>query len=237
MSEDTKKIETPVYITSALFTRFINSLRNTTIPSRIDRSVLSKMSGGEQSGLIAGLKFLGLIAADGSPTEKMMELVESEGDAYKAALRSILTVSYGFLFNSDIDLTKATGQQVADKFREMDIQGSTVTKCMAFFLQAAKEAGIEISQHVTPPRVPSNGVKKKRPKDEMPPTPTPTPPPTPLTPEAPVPGMEKITVSLRNKAPAVVHMPEGLEGDEARRAVRVVIFNLNNYYGLDEEDG
>ncbi len=50
-----------------------------------------------------------------------------------------------------IDLKRATGSQVHEAFRKKNVQGSTAIKAIAFFLAAAKEAGIEVSKHVKPP--------------------------------------------------------------------------------------
>jgi hypothetical protein len=169
MSTDTVKTDPPAYSTAALFNRFINGLRDNGIPSRIDRSVLGKMSGGEQSSLLATLRFLKLIEANGIPKSELAQLVETQGEEYKAVLAAVIKAAYDFLFDGSIEIAKATGQQVADKFRALDISGSTVTKSMTFFLGVAKDAGITISSHVKPPpaQKSANGAaKRKKPAGE-----------------------------------------------------------------------
>lgn len=168
MAEDTKKPEAPPYVTHATFGNFIKDLRETGIPSRIDKSVLSRLSGSSQSALIAALKWLDLTDAAGVPTTKLNQLVAAEGPKYSEAMRSVLEASYAFMTNGSIDLAKGTGSQLEGKFREYDITGSTVIKCMAFFITAAREAGVQLGPHIKAPKAPSSNGGKKRPKKTAP---------------------------------------------------------------------
>ena len=88
----------------------------------------------------------------------MKQLVEAADDERPAVVKTMMEQSYQFL--SDIDLEKATGQQVAEKFRLLGVSGSTLSKSIAFFLQAAKVAGIKVSQHIKPPAIAKNGPKR-----------------------------------------------------------------------------
>lgn len=162
MADETKKPEAPPYVTNATFTNFIKGLRETGIPSRIDKSVLSKLSGSSQSALVAGLKWLDLIDAAGVPTAKLQALVDAEGPKYSQALRSVLEGSYAFMTDGSIDLAKGTGSQLEAKFREYGPTGSTVSKCMAFFIVAARDAGVQLGPHIKAPKTQSNGNTKKR---------------------------------------------------------------------------
>lgn len=150
MAEQASRNPAPVYVSYKAFIRFINGLRDGNLPSRIDRSILGGMSGSGQSSLLGGLEFLGLIDAGGKPLPALEELVTLSGTHYNAKLKELLTTSYGFLFDG-IDLKRATGSQVHEAFRKQNVQGSTAIKAIAFFLAAAKDAGIEISKHVKPP--------------------------------------------------------------------------------------
>ena len=153
MPEQNAKTPIPTYVPYKSFTRFINGLREGHLPSRIDRSILGGMSGSGQSALIGALEFLKLIDAGGKPEPILEELVTLEGAEYSAKLKQLLLASYGFLF-TDMDLAKrATGSQVHEAFRKQNVQGSTAQKAIAFFLAAAKDAGIEVSRHVKPPSV------------------------------------------------------------------------------------
>lgn len=151
MAEKTEKLILPPYIPYKTFINFINGLRENSIPHQIDKSVLRSMSGAMQSATIATLKFLGLIDADAKSTEVLRQLVDASGENYSLTLKNVLTESYSFLFESDFNLEQATGTQVETKFKAKGVSGSTTTKCIAFFLSAAKEANIKVSSHVRPP--------------------------------------------------------------------------------------
>jgi hypothetical protein len=149
MAEQNSKIATPAYVSYKAFVKFINGLRDH-LPSRIDRSILAGMSGSGQSALIGSLEFLGLIDQGGKPQPALEDLIALNGAQYNAKLKELLTASYGFLFDG-IDLKRATGSQVHEAFKKKNVQGSTAIKAIAFFLAAAKDAGIEVSKHVKPP--------------------------------------------------------------------------------------
>ena len=151
MVEKTEKLILPPYIPYKTFVNFINGLHENSIPHQIDKSVLRSMSGAMQSATIAALKFLGLIDANAKPTEKLTQLVDASGENYSSTLKNVLTESYSFLFENDFNLEQATGMQVETKFKAKGVSGSTTTKCIAFFLSAAKEANIKVSSHVRPP--------------------------------------------------------------------------------------
>jgi hypothetical protein len=151
MTEKTEKQILPPYIPYKTFNNFINGLRETGIPQQIDKSVLRSMSGAMQSATIAALKFLNLIDGNAKPTQKMTQLVDASAENYSLTLKNVLAEAYDFLFEVDFNLEQATGTQVENKFKNRGVSGSTVTKCIAFFLTAAKEAKIKVSGHVRPP--------------------------------------------------------------------------------------
>lgn len=163
MAEKTEKSILPPYIAYKSFASFIKGLRETGTPQQIDRSIFPTMSGSGQSAMITGLRFLNLVDDKGIPTKLLKQLVEASGENYTTMLRDALVESYGFLTKGDINLEQASGKQVEDKFREKGVSGSTVTKCIAFFLAMAREAGIKVSSHVRPPKpIRANGVKRSK---------------------------------------------------------------------------
>ena len=141
MATEVDKKESPPYVTYATFLTFVKSLRETGIPSRIDKSVLSKLSGSSQSALMPSLRWLGLTDAADVPTPKLEGLVDANDAQFPVLFKQVLIDSYGFTRDNSIDLAKATGSQVEQKFRDYGVSGSTVTKAMAFFILAAKDAG------------------------------------------------------------------------------------------------
>jgi hypothetical protein len=159
---DLKKL-LPAYVSYKAETRFLEGLRDHALPAQIDRGVLTGMSGSVQSAMLKSLESLGLIAGDGKPTQRMKELLKhAAGSAeHKAQLRSLLESAYPYLFDGKIDLKTSTTNQVQAVFREQGVSGSTISKCIAFFLSAAKDAGVEISKYVRTPPMAEVGVKKR----------------------------------------------------------------------------
>jgi hypothetical protein len=136
----------PPYVPYRSFRNFIDSLKQG-IPARIDRSVMSSMSGALQSQLTTTLRYLLLISPAGQPSSFLPKLVNSEGPERAKVMREIVTHCYPFLFQ-DFDLRNATPRMVEEQFAEQGASGGTLDKCMLFFLAAAKEAEIEVSPHL-----------------------------------------------------------------------------------------
>jgi hypothetical protein len=80
---------------------------------------------------------------------------------YKAQLRRILETAYPSLFNGSINLKTTTTNEVQEVVRQQGVSGSTVAKVIAFFLSAAKDAGVEVSKYVRTPPLSDVGVKKR----------------------------------------------------------------------------
>lgn len=154
MSENDRKTKTPAYAPFKSLMNFINSLKENGVPTQIDRSMMGGMSGSSQAALITSLEFLNLISDNGAPAKELQQLVDTEENKRGPLLSSVLERSYPFLFSGAIDLKRATTKQVEEAFRSQGASGSTVVKCMGFFLAAAKAAGITVSPHVKTPTAP-----------------------------------------------------------------------------------
>ena len=160
MATETKKTEAPPYVAFSTFLSFIKGLATAGVPSRIDKSLLRNMSGGNQSALLAALKWFDLID-DAGLHSKPLEVLVSAGDDAGTVLRDMLPTAYKFMSDGSIDLGRATGAQLEEKFRAYGVSGSTIAKAMAFFISACKEAGIPMSAHIKLPKVVrSNGTTK-----------------------------------------------------------------------------
>ena len=156
-----ESIPLPPYISYSSLVSFLAGLKESGVPSRIDRSVLKKMSGSQQSGLLAALRYLSITDSNDKPLELFKQIVDADEKTYSSLLKAVLTKSYAFLAEGGIDLESATGAQVAEAFRNAGASGSTVSKAMSFFIAAAKDAGIKLSSHIKAPTVPrANGSKK-----------------------------------------------------------------------------
>lgn len=143
----------PAYTSYKSFTSFIRQFNDAEkLPSHIDRGVLARMSGSQQSSMLQSLLFLGLINKEGRPEPSLTKLVKASSSEYGAVLREIIAKAYSFIFADGLDLETTTTPKVEAKFREQGVSGSTVNKCIAFFLACCKDASIPVSKFVrTPP--------------------------------------------------------------------------------------
>lgn len=237
MANETKKNDPPPYIAFSTFLSFIKGLGKTGVPSRIDKSLLRNMSGGNQSALLAALKWFGLINEIGEHGKPLESLVAA-GDAAGDVFRELLPVAYKFMSDGSIQLDRATGAQVEEKFRAYGLSGSTVVKAMAFFISACKEAQIPLSAHIKLPKVlRANGLgkaKKARQQaaddntdgddaddkdnDGIPDT---------------MPGFVKIPIPLHGMDDGAVFLPDNMTNTQWAYALKITKFLIENYR-LDE---
>lgn len=161
------------------------------VPDRIDRSVWgNKFSGSTTTQVLAAFRFLDLIDKDGVPKKRLRQLVDALGTSdWSSTLREVLLDAYKPIFV--LDLEKVSPSQFNERFRDVyGAEGDTGRKCTTFFLNAAREAAIQVSSFLevnTKPR--SGGGRRKfrakttggqgAPSD--PNTPPPPPPPGDLT--------------------------------------------------------
>jgi|SRR5579871_2190703 len=129
-------------------------------PSRVDRSYLSNMPGGERGIFITGLKYLGLVNESLEPTEDLHLLIEADEEGRKEIMRRVVERVYV----EPLALPKrATQQQLETAFREYGISGSTLRRAIGFFLAATEYAGIDRSPHF---KLPPRERTKTKPKAE-----------------------------------------------------------------------
>lgn len=148
MNDNTKQ-GSPPYATFSTFINFLNKLRETGVPSRIDPSVFGNVSGSVSYSIIPALKFLKLIDENGAPSEQFINLVNADDEARGALLKTIIEKGYVSLFRPPLDLTAMTAGQFDEHIRqEYGASGSTVDKIAAFFIAASKMANIPISAHL-----------------------------------------------------------------------------------------
>ncbi|MGB7976817.1 MAG: DUF5343 domain-containing protein [Roseiarcus sp.] len=154
MLERTRSSGTPPYTSYRTFKTFIEELHEHGVPSRIDRSVLTRFSGVVGTQLMHALRFLGLIEDDGRPTERLKGLVKAHGTgAWSSTFLELLRHDYAPMFA--IDLETATPSHFSGTFRKaFPAADAVVQKCVTFFLYAAKDAGVRISGRVLKGRKP-----------------------------------------------------------------------------------
>jgi hypothetical protein len=138
----TANVPVPPYIAYSTFKTFLEELKTNGIPPQIDSSVLKRFSYGVQGQLKSAIRSMGLVAGD-KPTWKLQGIVDAYGgDGFGAALGGLMRTVYPYVFK--LDLMTATPTMFADAFKETGAKEDVARKCRTFFLNAAKDAGIEL---------------------------------------------------------------------------------------------
>ena len=140
-------METPPYISFNTFKTLLYWLEKEGVPLRIDRSFWKeKFSGANGSKLMGTLRFLGLVDVD-KPTKELEILVSSSlGDERSQIFVNILTKSYRNIPFEE--LARATPSMIKEWFRVYPIDGHTLRKATTFFINAAREAQIPMSNSI-----------------------------------------------------------------------------------------
>jgi hypothetical protein len=154
----------PPYMPYKTFGTFLDHLRAIGMPSHIDKSVMSNLSGGMQSWLRAALRYMDLIDAEGVPTPALEQLAKAQGEARKVLLVDLFRKTYRFL-NGKIDLKNTTPVKLRQAVIEEGAQGETVEKIVAFLVAMAKDAGVPMSPLLLKRAAP---VRRPRPKPQAP---------------------------------------------------------------------
>ena len=147
-----ERIQSAPYVAFKTFKNFIKSLHENGLPSHIDKSVMTGLSGGVQSHLASAIRFLGLVKADLTPTEPLETLVDSyDSDHWKDNLSALIKESYADVIDG-VDLSNATPDQLDKRFGSQS--AVMIDKSVRFLLSALDDAEMEYSSHL----------KKRKPK-------------------------------------------------------------------------
>ncbi len=167
-SDGARSVRTPPYTSFRTFKTFIHDLHESGVPSRIDRSVLTRFSGVVGTQLMHALRFLGLIEEDGRPTQRLRELADADGTAnWPGTFSELLRQVYSPMFA--IDLETATPSHFNEAFRKaFPAADAVVQKCVTFFLYASNDAGVKISGRVLKGRKPRPLAPRKKPRPTQP---------------------------------------------------------------------
>lgn len=172
MTKLTEKSASPPYVSFKSFTNYADAIRELRhVPAVVDRGTMKTFSGSTQNELISALKFLKMTDDNSVPSQLFSDYALASNEDRKPILSKAIRDSYSFLFNNKtFNIERATENQTAELFREQGVNGSTNSRAIAFFLAAAKEAGITISPHVRAPAITRSA--SARPKKPKVPTPT-----------------------------------------------------------------
>ena len=120
-------------------------------PTRIDKSYLDNQSGGMQTAILSGLRWLRLIQEDGRLTDAFIQLAEADEAGRKEVITNLLRARYGPII--ELGTRNATQLELEEAFRtEFGAQGETRRKGISFYLKAAAYAGVPVSRNWKPPR-------------------------------------------------------------------------------------
>lgn len=141
-----ERVSSPPYLPWATFRAFIENLKKTSVPGRIDSTVLTG-SGSSKSQQKTAYRFLGLVNDREQAGDALRALVAAfETDAWAGTLAKMLTDRYRSLL-ADVDIENASHGQLQEVFRAAGCTGSVVDKAIRFWLNGAREAGIKVSDH------------------------------------------------------------------------------------------
>jgi hypothetical protein len=141
----------PPYVSYRTFHNFIERLQQQKMPQRIDRSYWDdKLSWSNGVQLMAAMRFLSLIDANGKPTERLISLVSAKEEQRAQLLRGMTKEAFGFVFKSNVDIESATYSQLEEAFHNAyQLTGDVRRKCVKFFIAMAMEAKIPVSPYIT----------------------------------------------------------------------------------------
>jgi len=225
----------PPYTSYRSFMNLMNELKvHEVTPAAIDRSYLNKRSGSEKSALIAALKWFELIDDTGTPTDRLQQYIAASEEHSKSLFKEMIEASYGAITDGTFNLRSATTSQLADQFRQYEINGSTLGKSITFFLAAAKEAGIAVSPHAKAPLVTNSSSAKRKPKAVLT---APAPQPAPslhagqdsTKPKPPRDGMVAIPIPIFGDQDGVIYLPGQMTQKQWENVIKMTEFILKNY--------
>jgi hypothetical protein len=155
---------TPPYIAYRTLGTLFGDFKEHGLPPVIDRSVLTRFSGGVAGQIMSALSSLGLMDDKKKPTQDLADIVAAyETDDYKPRLRQLLEKNYPYVLK--LNLETATPSMFADAFKNnLSAKEEVLRKCRTFFLQAARDVGIAIGPRIENAKFPRsrNGPGRKK---------------------------------------------------------------------------
>lgn len=137
---------TAPYLPYSTFRGFIRDLKASVVPTRIDRTIMKHMSGGDQSSLRTALRFFEFVTGDDFLVTPEFKLVVSTFDTpeWKGMVVKMFA-RFNTILNG-LDLKTTTPGLLEEAFRERgNVDGSALKKAVRFFQQMAEDAGVELS--------------------------------------------------------------------------------------------
>ena len=227
-----RKQVSPPYVPFKTFVRLINSFKDTTVPDRIDASVLDKFSWSDRASLLPALKFLQLIDKDDMSTPTLRNLADSyTTPQWKTKLKEIVLSRYDEIINGLNVESSATRGQLEEKFK--NVGPKVMEKCIRFYIAAAKEAGITLSMLITK-RQRARTEKKTEGKKQSLKDQSREEPPTPESLE-----FKEFILPIKDKKPVKIWIPNDLTKDEwgsVSKMMSPMMIMIESYFGFSLEE-
>jgi hypothetical protein len=143
----------PPYVSYKTFESFLDGLRASGVPNKIQRKskIMASKSGSSQAALLSAIHYLRLIDEDEKSTPALEALAQSRGSKRQEFLRQMVVNAYSSVFQSTLNLERATTDELSELFEKEGVIGEdTLRKCVTFFCLAAKAGGIKLSSYIKP---------------------------------------------------------------------------------------
>jgi hypothetical protein len=217
MATETERLPLPPYVSWKTFLNLIERLKGTSVPNRIDPSVLRSYAGSVGRQLVVTLKYLNLIEEGGRTNERLKKLVASyDTTEWQEALTEVLFDAYSDVHSGVENLDEATYRELQDAFRRVGADGAVLDKCISFWIGGMISCGTTVSPHiVNRPKARStarNGKPRKASKPAVDPTDHTQAEPNPVA--GPQSGYAKFSFPVPGKASATIYVPADLATDD-----------------------
>ena len=137
---------TPPYVSFNTFRTLLDWLKTEGVPLRLDRSYWHvKFSGSTGTQLMSALRFLDLLAGD-RPSQDLENMAYAPPDERRVILRELMKDAYTAVPFDELD--RATPAMVRRWFRSYPVDGHTLRKAISFFVNAARDAEMPMSNAV-----------------------------------------------------------------------------------------
>ena len=156
MSETEKQKANPPYLAFSTFQNALAGMAEHGVPDQIDKSIFRTLSGSDKYALMSALDFFGLVE-DGKPTKDLSLIAAGTPEERKSAIGRVLHAKYPRALKA---VVTGTPDSLLKNF-DYETGQSVTQKCIRFFLNAAKEGGVQVSAHIMNAGV-SNAPRKKR---------------------------------------------------------------------------
>jgi hypothetical protein len=215
-SADAAEKSSPPYVPFSTFLNFVERLKSTSTPSKIDNSIMPNLAGGVRGQVRSALRFLCLTDSDDHVTTIFRELIQAHGtDSWGPALAAVINAAYAPILNG-LDLSGATPALLLNKFRVAGVTGQMAEKSIRFLLAALESAGQSFSPHLASrgalsssktvrrpgkPRGESSRGKEHEQDEEL----------EPVTASPPSPGVRSFTFPVPGEPDIKVEVPEQID--------------------------